>query len=75
MTIEVLCALPGSSRSKSESEVLGMSLDIGDLPIDLQGLDIDDLEIESLTTGLGMSEVDPVSCCSSLCSCCCCSST
>lgn len=57
-----------------------MSLDIDGLPMEISELDIDDLEVESLTTGLGMSEGTPASCfpccsCSSVCfsSCCCCS--
>ncbi|MGW5453088.1 thiomuracin/GE37468 family thiazolyl RiPP peptide [Nocardia sp. NPDC003979] len=52
-----------------------MGLNVNDLPVDIQGLDIDDLEIETLTTGLGASETTPASCCSVPCSCCCCSST
>lgn len=68
-------ASPYPPRQESWKEVIDMSLDFDDLPIEILGLDIDELEIESLTTGLGTSEATPVSCCSVPCSCCCCSST
>ncbi|MFE3320092.1 thiomuracin/GE37468 family thiazolyl RiPP peptide [Nocardia sp. NPDC059195] len=53
-----------------------MSLNIDGLPMEIRELDVDDLEVESLTAGLGMSEGTPVSCAPCSCSfffgsCCC----
>jgi thiazolylpeptide-type bacteriocin precursor len=51
-----------------------MGLDLADLPMDIEELDVDGMEVESLTAGLNLGEATPVSsgcsCTVGCCSCC-----